>query len=50
MRSTIISKTKIKSGLEYFNDWEKLPLFYTQYELDKDKKSAIREMRLSQDA
>ena len=37
-------------GLEVFvNDWEKLPLFYTQYELDKDKKSAIREMRLSQD-
>ena len=37
------------AGLEVFvNDWEKLPLFYTQYELDKDKKSAIREMRLSQ--
>ncbi|MBI5972057.1 2-succinyl-6-hydroxy-2,4-cyclohexadiene-1-carboxylate synthase [Staphylococcus caledonicus] len=37
------------AGLEIFvNDWEKLPLFYTQYDLDKDKKKAIREMRMSQ--
>lgn len=37
------------AGLEIFvNDWEKLPLFYTQYDLDKDKKKAIRDMRMSQ--
>ncbi|GGG87577.1 2-succinyl-6-hydroxy-2,4-cyclohexadiene-1-carboxylate synthase [Staphylococcus pragensis] len=38
------------AGLEIFvNDWEKLPLFYTQYDLDKEKRKAIREMRMSQD-
>ncbi|MEB6242240.1 2-succinyl-6-hydroxy-2,4-cyclohexadiene-1-carboxylate synthase [Staphylococcus gallinarum] len=38
------------AGLEIFvNDWEKLPLFYTQYDLDKELKKQIREMRLSQD-
>ncbi|MCG7339353.1 2-succinyl-6-hydroxy-2,4-cyclohexadiene-1-carboxylate synthase [Staphylococcus sp. ACRSN] len=37
------------AGLEIFvNDWEKLPLFYTQYDLDKDVKKGIREMRLRQ--
>jgi 2-succinyl-6-hydroxy-2,4-cyclohexadiene-1-carboxylate synthase len=37
------------AGLEIFvNDWEKLPLFYTQYELDKSIKKAIRDMRLRQ--
>ncbi|NWK84432.1 2-succinyl-6-hydroxy-2,4-cyclohexadiene-1-carboxylate synthase [Staphylococcus sp. GSSP0090] len=37
------------AGLEVFvNDWEKLPLFYTQYELDKTTRKAIRDMRLRQ--
>ncbi|SCS51508.1 2-succinyl-6-hydroxy-2,4-cyclohexadiene-1-carboxylate synthase [Staphylococcus caeli] len=37
------------AGLEIFvNDWEKLPLFYTQYDLDKVSKKEIREMRLRQ--
>lgn len=37
------------AGLEIFvNDWEKLPLFYTQHELDKSIKKEIRDMRLRQ--
>ncbi|QKV11871.1 2-succinyl-6-hydroxy-2,4-cyclohexadiene-1-carboxylate synthase [Staphylococcus saprophyticus] len=37
------------AGLEVFvNDWEKLPFFYTQYELDKSTRNAIRDMRLRQ--
>lgn len=37
------------AGLEIFvNDWEKLPLFYTQNELDKSIKKEIRDMRLRQ--
>ena len=38
------------AGIEVFvNDWEKLPLFQTQYLLDDNKKQAMRRMRLSQD-
>ncbi|HLR20017.1 MAG TPA: 2-succinyl-6-hydroxy-2,4-cyclohexadiene-1-carboxylate synthase, partial [Staphylococcus sp.] len=38
------------AGLEVFvNDWEKLPLFYTQYDLDETNRSNIRNMRLRQD-
>lgn len=37
------------AGIEVFvNDWEKLPLFQTQYQLDDNKKQAIRRMRLAQ--
>lgn len=37
------------AGLEIFvNDWEKLPLFYTQYDLDKAIQQRIRTMRLNQ--
>ncbi|WP_436855337.1 2-succinyl-6-hydroxy-2,4-cyclohexadiene-1-carboxylate synthase [Staphylococcus caeli] len=37
------------AGLEIFvNDWEKLPLFYTQYDLDKARQKEIRAMRLRQ--
>ncbi len=39
------------AGLEVFvNDWEKLPLFYTQHDLDKITKLSIRNMRMRQDA
>ncbi|RIP35713.1 2-succinyl-6-hydroxy-2,4-cyclohexadiene-1-carboxylate synthase [Staphylococcus gallinarum] len=39
------------AGLEIFvNDWEKLPLFYTQYDLNKEEKKRIRNMRLNQNA
>ncbi|MDG0843293.1 2-succinyl-6-hydroxy-2,4-cyclohexadiene-1-carboxylate synthase [Staphylococcus equorum] len=39
------------AGLEVFvNDWEKLPLFYTQYDLDKATKVSIRNMRMRQNA
>ncbi|QZZ02859.1 2-succinyl-6-hydroxy-2,4-cyclohexadiene-1-carboxylate synthase [Staphylococcus arlettae] len=38
------------AGLEIFvNDWEKLPLFYTQYELEKPIRKRIRNMRMNQD-
>ncbi|MCU5746024.1 2-succinyl-6-hydroxy-2,4-cyclohexadiene-1-carboxylate synthase [Staphylococcus sp. SQ8-PEA] len=38
------------AGLEVFvNDWEKLPLFYTQKTLPRDKQRAIRQLRLDQD-
>lgn len=38
------------AGLDIFvNDWEKLPLFYTQYDLDKETRKGIRDMRLRQD-
>ncbi|WP_210135237.1 2-succinyl-6-hydroxy-2,4-cyclohexadiene-1-carboxylate synthase [Staphylococcus sp. GDX8P80P] len=38
------------AGLEVFvNDWEKLPLFYTQQHLDKAQKTAMRDMRMAQD-
>ncbi|MDS3904574.1 2-succinyl-6-hydroxy-2,4-cyclohexadiene-1-carboxylate synthase [Staphylococcus hominis] len=37
------------AGIEVFvNDWEKLPLFQTQYLLDDNKKQAMRRMRLAQ--
>lgn len=37
------------AGIEVFvNDWEKLPLFQTQYQLSEDKQLQIREQRLSQ--
>lgn len=38
------------AGLEVFvNDWEKLPLFQTQYDLDKSIQRRIRTMRMNQD-
>lgn len=38
------------AGLEVFvNDWEKLPLFQTQYDLDKSSQRRIRTMRMNQD-
>lgn len=37
------------AGLEIFvNDWEKLPLFYTQYELPQEVRKRIRDMRMRQ--
>ncbi|MCE3400087.1 2-succinyl-6-hydroxy-2,4-cyclohexadiene-1-carboxylate synthase, partial [Staphylococcus aureus] len=37
------------AGLEIFvNDWEKLPLFRSQYELDAEVRKAIRANRMSQ--
>ncbi|MBF7017462.1 2-succinyl-6-hydroxy-2,4-cyclohexadiene-1-carboxylate synthase [Staphylococcus durrellii] len=37
------------AGLEIFvNDWEKLPLFQTQYDLDKSIQQRIRTMRMNQ--
>ncbi|CAM4132675.1 2-succinyl-6-hydroxy-2,4-cyclohexadiene-1-carboxylate synthase [Staphylococcus schweitzeri] len=37
------------AGIEVFvNDWEKLPLFQTQYQLSEEKQHQIREQRLSQ--
>ena len=37
------------AGLEIFvNDWEKLPLFQTQYDLSKTKRQKMRQMRMQQ--
>ena len=37
------------AGLEIFvNDWEKLPLFYTQYDLESTVRKRIRAMRMNQ--
>ncbi|MEB7434059.1 2-succinyl-6-hydroxy-2,4-cyclohexadiene-1-carboxylate synthase [Staphylococcus pasteuri] len=38
------------AGLEIFvNDWERLPLFASQYDLDKSVKKQIRQNRMNQD-
>lgn len=45
------ARTKVLeiAGLEIFvNDWERLPLFQSQYDLDKSVKKQIRDNRMSQ--